>query len=117
MKSLDRHSLTSLVKFLAKYEPLLGGSNHHIIETKFTIMMMLGNNDNYPLENLTRDLLEMKENFALQLLEVANKIDPGCSKIRGQILLELQMAQVFLLLFESNFKSNSYIVGIPGCRS
>jgi len=96
MKSLDRHSLTSLVKFLAKYEPLLGSSNHHIVETKFTIMMMLGNNDNYALENLTRDLLEMKENFALQLLEVANKMDPGCSKIRGQILLELQMAQVSL---------------------
>ena len=58
--------------------------------------MMLGNNDNYSLEHLTRELLEMKENFAKQLLELADKIEPGCTKIRGQILLELQMAQVKL---------------------
>ena len=43
---------------------------------------------------LTKELLEMKENFATQLLDIANKIEPGVTKIRGQILLELQIAQV-----------------------
>ena len=97
MKALDRHNLTSLAKFLSKYENLLGNSNHHIVEIKYAIMMMLGNNDRYPLSNLTRELLEMKENFAAQLLEIANKIEPGLTKIRGQILLELQIAQVINL--------------------
>ena len=36
----------------------------------------------------------MKESFATQLLEIADKIEPGLTKIRGQILLELQIAQV-----------------------
>ena len=94
MKELNRHSLTALTKFLTKYEGILGHTNHHIMEIKYAIMMMLGNNDNYSLEHLTRDQLEMKENFATQLLELADKIEPGCTKIRGQILLELQMAQV-----------------------
>ena len=60
--------------------------------------MMLGNNDRYPLGSLTRELLEMKENFATQLLDIANKIEPGLTKIRGQILLELQIAQVITYL-------------------
>ena len=38
----------------------------------------------------------MKESFATQLLEIADKIEPGLTKIRGQILLELQIAQVNL---------------------
>lgn len=96
MKDLDRHNLTSLAQFLSKYENILGPSNHHIVEIKYAIMMMLGNADNYALEHMTRELLEMKENFAKQLLELSEKIEPGCTKIRGQILLELQMAQISL---------------------
>ena len=96
MKELDRHNLVSLVKFLEKYENMLGTSNHHIVEIKYAIVMMLGNNDNYPLENLNQELLEMKETFASQLLRLAAKIEPGCTKIRGQLLLELQMAQISL---------------------
>ena len=102
MKSLDRHNLTSLAKFLSKYEALLGSSNHHIVEIKFAIMMMLGNNDGYPLGSLTKELLEMKENFATQLLDIANKIEPGLTKIRGQILLELQIAQVLKSYIDPN---------------
>ena len=98
MKALDRHNLTALAKFLSKYELLLGPSNHHIVEIKYAIMMMLGNNDRYPLGSLTRELLEMKENFAAQLLDIASKIEPGLTKIRGQILLELQIAQVITYL-------------------
>ena len=94
MKALDRHSLASLAQFLTKYEKLLGSTNHHIVEIKYAIMMMLGNNGRYSLETLTREQLDMKENFATQLLDIADKIEPGCTKIRGQILLELQIAQV-----------------------
>ena len=54
MKALDRHNLTSLAKFLSKYENLIGSSNHHIVEIKYAIMMMLGNNDRHPLSSLTR---------------------------------------------------------------
>ena len=101
MKALDRHSLASLAQFLTKYEKLLGSTNHHIVEIKYAIMMMLGNNDRYSLETLTREQLDMKENFATQLLDIADKIEPGCTKIRGQILLELQIAQVLTGYFHT----------------
>ena len=101
MKALDRHSLASLAQFLTKYEKLLGATNHHIVEIKYAIMMMLGNNERYSLETLTREQLDMKENFATQLLDIADKIEPGCTKIRGQILLELQIAQVMTDYFHT----------------
>ena len=94
MKELKRHDLNSLINFLNKYENLLGSSNHHIVEIKYAIMMMLGNNENYSLETLSQQQLELKETFCKQLLDIADKIEPGCTKIRGQILLELQTTQV-----------------------
>jgi len=96
MKELKRHDLNSLINFLNKYENLLGSSNHHIVEIKYAIMMMLGNNDNYSLETLSQQQLELKETFCKQLLDIADKIEPGCTKIRGQILLELQTTQIAL---------------------
>ena len=55
---------------------------------------MLGNNRNYKLSDLTREQLELKERFATEMLELADKIEPGSTKFRGQLLLELQIAQV-----------------------
>ena len=94
VKELDGNNLTSLTNFLIKYENLLGPFNHHIAEIKFKIVLMLGNNRNYKLSDLTREQLELKERFATEMLELADKIEPGSTKFRGQLLLELQIAQV-----------------------
>ena len=96
VKELDGNNLTSLTNFLTKYENLLGPFNHHIAEIKFKIVLMLGNNRNYMLSDLTREQLELKERFATEMLELADKIEPGSTKFRGQLLLELQIAQVLL---------------------
>ena len=60
--------------------------------------MMLGNRAPYLLENLTQQELELKEALATQLIDLADKIEPGSSRWRGQLLLELQMAQVSYIL-------------------
>ena len=56
--------------------------------------MILANRKPYTLDNLTQEELELKERLAAQLIELADKIEPGSSKWKGQLLLELQMAQV-----------------------
>ena len=94
LKELDRSKVSNMVNFLTKYENMLGPNNHHVVEIKFAIVMMLGNRKPYTLENLTQEELEMKERIAAQLIDLADKIEPGSSKWRGQLLLELQMAQV-----------------------
>ena len=94
LKELDRSKVSNMVNFLTKYENMLGPNNHHVVEIKFAIVMMLGNRKPYTLENLTQEELEMKDWIAAQLIDLADKIEPGSSKWRGQLLLELQMAQV-----------------------
>merc|ERR1711892_167739 len=96
LKELDRSRVSNMVNFLTKYENMLGPNNHHVVEIKFAIVMMLGNRKPYTLENLTQEELEMKERIAAQLIDLADKIEPGSSKWRGQLLLELQMAQISL---------------------
>jgi len=96
LKELNRSKLSNMTNFLSKYENNLGPTNHHIVEIKYAIVMMLGNRAPYLLENLTQQELELKEALATQLIDLADKIEPGSSRWRGQLLLELQMAQITL---------------------
>ena len=98
LKELNRSKLSNMTNFLSKYENNLGPTNHHIVEIKYAIVMMLGNRIPYLLENLTQQELELKESLATQLIDLADKIEPGSSRWRGQLLLELQMAQVRYIL-------------------
>ena len=98
LKELDRSKISSMMNFLSKYENLLGPNNHHVVEIKYAIVMMLGNRKPYLLENLTQQELEVKEQLSTQLIDLADKIEPGSSKWKGQLLLELQMAQVAFYL-------------------
>jgi len=96
LKELDRSKISNMMNFLTKYENLLGPHNHHVVEIKYAIVMMLGNRKPYLLENLTQQELELKEKLSTQLIDLADKIEPASSKWRGQLLLELQMAQISL---------------------
>lgn len=96
LKELDRSKLENLTGFLSKYEPILGPSNAHVVEIKYAIVALLANRPPYDLENLSKEELELKAALATQLLELAEQVEPGSSRWRGQLLLELQMAQVAL---------------------
>lgn len=96
LKELDRSKLENLTAFLEKYEPTLGPTNAHTVEVKHAIVMLLANRKPYSLDRLSKEQLELKAEMAKQLLELADKVEPGSSKWRGQLLLELQMAQVAL---------------------
>ena len=96
LKELDRSKLENLTGFLSQYEPILGPSNAHVVEIKYAIVALLANRPPYDLENLSKEELELKAALATQLLELAEQVEPGSSRWRGQLLLELQMAQVAL---------------------
>ena len=102
LKELDRSKISNMMNFLTKYENLLGPHNHHVVEIKYAIVMMLGNRKPYLLENLSQQELELKEKLSTQLIDLADKIEPASSKWRGQLLLELQMAQVDLFFLQIN---------------
>ena len=66
LKELDRSKISNMMNFLTKYENLLGPNNHHIVEIKFAIVMILANRKPYTLDNLTQEELELKERLAAQ---------------------------------------------------
>jgi len=96
LQQANRSSVEELLSFLHYHEPLLGPNNHHVVEVKYTIVSILGNRASYPLEELSMQLLTIKERFCRELLQLSEHIDPGLSRWRGQLLLELQMAIVAL---------------------
>jgi hypothetical protein len=96
LKELNRSRLENLTGFLEQYEPTLGPTNAHIVEIKHAIVMLLANRKPYSLETLSREQLELKAGLAAELLELAGRVEPGASRWRGQLLLELQAAQVAL---------------------
>jgi len=94
--AISKNDFTGLLTFLHKHEDILGRNNHHIVEVKYTIVSLLGNRSNYELEDLSMEQLQIKERFSRELLVVADKIEPGSTRWRGQLMLELQMAIVAL---------------------
>ena len=96
LKELNRGKLENLMGFLTQYEPILGPTNAHVVEIKYAVVMLLANRKPYVLENLTQEQLELKASLAEQLLQLASMVEPGSSRWRGQLLLELQVAQMSL---------------------
>ena len=96
LKELNRAKLENLMGFLSQYEPILGPTNAHVVEIKYADVMLLANRKPYVLENLTQEQLELKASLAEQLLQLATMVEPGSSRWRGQLLLELQVAQMSL---------------------
>ena len=94
LKELNRAKLENLMGFLSQYEPILGPTNAHVVEIKYAVVMLLANRKPYVLENLTQEQLELKASLAEQLLQLATMVEPGSSRWRGQLLLELQVAQM-----------------------
>ena len=59
---------------------------------KFALVSLLGNRAGCHYPELTVEQLNMKMVLAEELLEVADKIEPGWSQWRGMLLTELQAA-------------------------
>jgi len=96
LSQVNRSNSDQLLTFLHKNEPILGRNNHNIVEAKYSLVSLLGNRAPYNLSDLSMELLQIKERFCRELLDVADCIEPGSSRWRGTLLLELQMAVVAL---------------------
>jgi len=93
LKNTDRSDITSLEDYLKKYATVLPDTHQLSREIQYGMMLLLKSTKGSELNN--QQLLK-KSVISKQLLDVAEKIDPGMSKWRGQILFELQSASVIL---------------------
>ncbi|XP_069699805.1 SET domain-containing protein SmydA-8-like isoform X2 [Periplaneta americana] len=91
---LDKSKPENLEGFLEKYKDALHQKNWHMLEVKYALSQMYGNIPGYLLSELSSRQLERKINLCTELLEIADVLDPGASRIRGLLLYDLQAAMV-----------------------
>ncbi|OWR49372.1 hypothetical protein KGM_209725 [Danaus plexippus plexippus] len=92
LSSLNKTGPQDFEHFIEKYKLTLHPRNHLLIQAKLALMEIYGNYKGYSLKELPENLLSRKIDICNELLEVAEKLDPGWSRFRGSILLELEAA-------------------------
>ncbi|CAK1555582.1 unnamed protein product [Leptosia nina] len=94
LSKMNKSGPEEFEKFIKTYSNTLHQTNHLVLQAKLALMQIYGNYEGYTLAELSDELLKRKVDICHELLEVADKLEPGWSKFRGTILLELQAAMV-----------------------
>ncbi|XP_068617853.1 SET domain-containing protein SmydA-8 [Battus philenor] len=92
LNKLNKTGPQELEDFIQKYNLTLHPTNHLIIQAKLALAQIYGNYKGYTLAELSDDMLKRKVELCRELLELADKLEPGWTRFRGTILLELQSA-------------------------
>ncbi|XP_046969776.1 SET domain-containing protein SmydA-8 [Vanessa cardui] len=92
INALNKSGPKGFEEFIDKYKATLHPTNHLVIQAKLALMQIYGNYKGYTLTELPDYLLTRKIDLCHDLLEVADKLEPGWTRFRGTILLELQGA-------------------------
>ena len=93
LKNIDKSDISNLDDFLRKYATILPDCSQLSREIQYNMMLMMKSKDQsiFPTNILLKKTIICKD-----LLDLADKIEPGMTKWRGQILFEYQSASVVL---------------------
>lgn len=92
---LDKTNPQEFEDFIDKYKQTLHPNNHLVLQAKLSLVQMYGNYKGFLLPDLPDNLLKRKIDICHELIEIADVLEPGWSKFRGTLLLELQAAMAF----------------------
>ena len=81
----------SCEKFIKTYSKVLHPHHAHMLDIKFSLLNLLGHTEGFTMSQLTEEQLSMKESLARTFLEIASKILPGISRLKGTALFELYL--------------------------
>jgi len=91
--SLEKGSIEACQSFIKKHSQNLHPNHYYLMDIKLALCQMIGQSaagQGHEIFNLTEKELLYKQKIGMELLEVANIISPGISRLRGVILYELQ---------------------------
>jgi len=93
LKNIDKSDISNLDDFLRKYATILPDCSQLSREIQYNMMLMMKSKDQsiFPTNLLLKKTIICKD-----LLDLADKVEPGMTKWRGQILFEYQSASVVL---------------------
>merc|ERR1712223_476205 len=92
LKSIEKTDIANLDNFLKKYATIIPDTHQLSREIQYSMVLLMKSKS----QSLPTQVLLKKTVICSQLLELADKIEPGMTKWRGQILFELQSASVIL---------------------
>ncbi|XP_052755151.1 SET domain-containing protein SmydA-8 [Galleria mellonella] len=78
--------------FIRRYSNTLHPLNHLVVQAKLALIQIYGNYKGYSLTEISDALLKRKVDLCHELLELADKLEPGWTRFRGTLLLDLQAA-------------------------
>ena len=81
----------SCQKFIKTYSKVLHPHHAHMLDIKFSLLNILGHSEGFTMSQLTEEQLSLKESLARTFLEIASKILPGISRLKGSALFELYL--------------------------
>ena len=84
-------SPASCQKFIKTYSKVLHPHHAHMLDIKFSLLNILGHSEGFTMSQLTEEQLSLKESLARTFLEIASKILPGISRLKGTALFELYL--------------------------
>ncbi|XP_038112332.1 SET domain-containing protein SmydA-8 [Culex quinquefasciatus] len=90
LESIGGNNVELFENFLLKYEPILHKNHYLFLSAKHSLCELYGKAPNYLMHELTLDQINRKEYLCRDLLTLADSYEPGLSRLRGQLMYELQ---------------------------
>ncbi|XP_066950946.1 uncharacterized protein [Macrobrachium rosenbergii] len=81
--------------FLEKWRDTFHSDHAILLNIKYVLLNLYGSEEGYELENLTPIQLARKEELCQQVLNVADLLLPGISRLRGSVLYELYQSKFY----------------------
>uniref|UniRef100_A0A1Q3FMT7 Putative histone tail methylase n=1 Tax=Culex tarsalis TaxID=7177 RepID=A0A1Q3FMT7_CULTA len=90
LESIGGNNVELFENFLLKYEPLLHKNHYLFLSAKHSLSELYGKAPGYLMHELTLDQIKRKEDLCRDLLTLTDSYEPGLSRLRGQLMYELQ---------------------------
>jgi len=94
--SLNYDDVIGLETFIEKWSKLLHPNNSIVIGVKYYLCLLYGNVDEYLLEEMSDALVQRKIFLCKELLDIAQILEPGCSKLNDNLEYELKLAEAVM---------------------
>lgn len=94
LDELDKRSPEECEKFLRDFGAILPPSSVFLVDVKYALCLLIGNNLKFPIEKLSIAHLNRKLELCNELMEIFNIIEPGLSNSMLNVHFELSLTKI-----------------------
>uniref|UniRef100_A0A182MY56 SET domain-containing protein n=1 Tax=Anopheles dirus TaxID=7168 RepID=A0A182MY56_9DIPT len=91
LETIGGNDVRGLEAFLAGQATVLHDNHYLMLAAKHSLCELYGKTEGYLVPQLSAEQLKRKETLCRDLLEVADQLEPGLSRIRGTVMYEMHV--------------------------